>query len=101
MYLRHCLQLVSFCHRDGALTSVIPLKAEKQWEKDMNQMDERGLSLAVIDPFAPGMIQDSFGETPSPLACCSIHPHRLSKDSRAQFGITWRGADGMRCYQFE
>lgn len=45
---------------------MIPLKAEKQWEKDMNQMDERGLSLAVIDPFAPGMIQDSFGETPPP-----------------------------------
>ena len=29
--------------------------------EDMNQMDERGLSLAVIDPFAPGMIQNSFG----------------------------------------
>lgn len=28
--------------------------------RDMNQMDERGLSLAAIDPFAPGMIQDSF-----------------------------------------
>lgn len=32
----------------------------------MNQMDERGLSLAVIDPFAPGMIQDSFGDFFSP-----------------------------------
>lgn len=28
--------------------------------KDMNQMDERQLSLALIDPFAPGMIQNSF-----------------------------------------
>ncbi len=32
----------------------------------MNQMDERGLSLAVIDPFAPGMIQYSFGDFPPP-----------------------------------
>lgn len=32
----------------------------------MNQMDERGLSLAVIDPFAPGMIQYSFGDSPPP-----------------------------------
>lgn len=28
----------------------------------MNQVDERGLSLAVIDPFAPGLIQGSFGD---------------------------------------
>lgn len=28
----------------------------------MNQMDERWLSLVVIDPFAPGMIQSSFGD---------------------------------------
>lgn len=28
----------------------------------MNQMDEQGFSLAVIDPFAPGMIQTSFGD---------------------------------------
>lgn len=33
----------------------------------MNQMDERGLSLAVIDPFAPGLIQDSFGDFFPPL----------------------------------
>lgn len=34
----------------------------------MNQMDERELSLAVIDPVAPGMIQNSFGHS-------STHPH--------------------------
>ena len=33
----------------------------------MNQMDERGLSLAVIDPLAPGMIHTSFEDFP-PLA---------------------------------
>ncbi len=38
----------------------------------MNQMDERGLSLAVIDPLASGMIQDSFGDFFLPF--CSIHP---------------------------
>lgn len=47
---------------------MIPLKAEKQRGKDMNQMDERGLSPALIDPLASGMIQGSFGDTtPSPM----------------------------------
>lgn len=46
---------------------MIPLKAEKQRGKDLNQMDERGLSPALIDPLASGMIQGSFGDTPPPL----------------------------------
>lgn len=49
----------------------------------MNQMDERGLSLPVIDPAASGLIQGSFGDPPLFSSCCSIRPERLSKDSRA------------------
>lgn len=33
----------------------------------MNQMDERGLSPALIDPLASGMIQGSFGDIPPPF----------------------------------
>lgn len=42
--------------------------------KDMNQTDEPGLSLAVIDPFAPGMIQISFGHFC--LLLFDTHPQR-------------------------
>lgn len=36
-------------------------------------MDERGLSLAAIDPFAPGMIQDSFGAAVGVCVCECVH----------------------------
>lgn len=45
--------------------------------KDMNQTDEPGLSLAVIDPFAPGMIQISFGHFC--LLLFDTHPQRALK----------------------
>lgn len=63
----------------------------------MNQMDERGLSPALIDPFASGMIQGSFGDPP-PLVVRYI----LKGVQRAlahSVWHTWRRADGMRCYQ--
>lgn len=62
-------------------------------------MDERGLSLAVIDPFALGMIQVSFEDFFFlPLFNTSLKAlKRLSHTVQH----TWCGADGMRCYQFE
>lgn len=66
IYLRKPLAAGTYCHREGAFSPVILLLSGKQWGKDMNQMDERGLSLAVIDPFAPRLIQDSFGDFFSP-----------------------------------
>lgn len=62
----------------------------------MNQMDEREeLSLVVIDPFAPGMIQNSFGH---------FSPHLLFNTPLKALKTvwpTWCEADRMRCYQFE
>lgn len=66
---------------------MIPLKAEKQRGKDMNQMDERGLSLALIDPLASGMIQGSFGDTPPP-------PLLLFDTSLKAFKGLWRSLFG-------
>ena len=66
----------------------------------MNQMDERGLSLAVIDPCAPGMIQDSFGDFfPPPFVQYILKG--FQKTLAHTVWHTWCGADGMRCYQFE
>lgn len=79
---------------------MIHLLSEKQeGEKDMNQMDERELSLAVIDPFAPGMIQNSFGDF-FPLLFVRYILKGFQKDSHTQFG-TLGEADRMRCYQLE
>lgn len=63
------------CHSVRAFSLVILLISTKSsgGREDMTQMDERGLSLAVIDLFAPGMIQNSFGHFFS-SSFCSIHP---------------------------
>lgn len=69
----------------------------------MNQMDERGLSLAVIDPFALGMIQDSFGDLFFLFLPPLLFDTSLKALKRLSHTVwhTWCGADGMRCYQFE
>lgn len=64
----------------------------------MNQMDERGLSLAVIDPVAPGMIQNSFGDFLPLLFNTSL---KAFKRLAHTVWHTWCGADRMRCYQLE
>lgn len=73
----------------AAFPSVIPLRAEKQRGKDMNQMDEPGLSLAVIDPFASGLIQGSFGD-----------PHPSSSFFLLLFDTSLKAFKRLSCTQF-
>lgn len=86
------LQLEHVASERHKLLPALTFSPSRQAEgRDMNQMDERGLSLAAIDPFAPGVIQDSFGAAVSVCvgartgvrvhavffflpSFCSIHP---------------------------
>lgn len=96
--------LQTACNRHIERGSFNISDSSQSWKavgKDMNQMDERGLSLAVIDPFAPGMIQDSFGDFPPPPLLLFNTSLKAFKRLSITVWHTWHGADGMRCYQFE